>query len=637
MSRKIVGPARFAGWTTLALAVACLPATGVAEPVGFRGQCAHKLWVVYRSFNKELERTGQFGEMGITNRCIFPANTFNASGAPYSQYPAIWRGFGNYDWDALDAQFADIEKASPNAQVMCMIDLNTPIWAARKFGVDSFTDISHAAANPKWREETKKWMGAFVDHAERRWGKRIGAYILSGGGTSEWYEYDHGRTSIDKDAAWVRWCHDNGLDFGDTVPSQPSMRKAAFEGFLYDPRTEPQKIAYWKFHNRLIADTVLEFAAAARRSVPRTKEIGVFFGYFLVSDHRQVSFGHLDYDRVFASPDIDFFIAPGNYSDRAIGGGSGSQLVHGAALRHGKRFLHEIDFGPHDQDRWGRGIWKTLADDLAGNTREAAFAMANNANYWWFDMWGGFYRSPEVRARIAVLKRIQDGLKPGRPVAQALLVADPESMYMVNENSPRQQAFGQHLRNHLSRIGAPHDVYSFDDLAVLDLNRYRMICLNSTLLITPEREKLLREKICRDGRMVLWTYAPGISDGRSLDVKRVRKWAGVPFATQGLCVTGRDGWTSVYAYDYRIYDENVLSRLAAKAGVHFYVEACTPVFANDRFVAVHVKEGGERTIRLPQKAGRVVDLLAGQTVAEGADAFTVRFNTPDTRLFALEP
>ena len=62
-----------------------------ADPVGFREQCGKKLWVTYRSFNKELERTGQFGAMGITNRCFFAANTINSGGAPYCEYPPTLR------------------------------------------------------------------------------------------------------------------------------------------------------------------------------------------------------------------------------------------------------------------------------------------------------------------------------------------------------------------------------------------------------------------------------------------------------------------------------------------------------------------------------------------------------------------
>ena len=602
---------------------------------GFGAQCAKRRWVTYRSFNKELERTGQFAAMGVTNRCFFAANTINALGRPYCQYPLIWKGFGDYDWSALDAQVGDLVKASPDARFLCMIDLNTPYWATHKFWLDSFTDVTHAACDADWRSRTEKWMLDFIACAERRWGDRIGAYILSGGGTSEWYEYDRGRTSAKKDAAWTAWCRARGLDYGDSVPPRPQLAKAAFENLVYDPAVEPEKVAYWKFHNSLPADTLLGFAKAARAAVPKSKEIGAFFGYFFVSDVKHTSFGHLDYERVYASPDIDFFIAPGNYSEREIGGGAGSQLVDGTALRYGKRFLHEIDFGPHDQSTWGGGLWKTLADDLAGNTREAAFAMAKNASYWWFDMWGEFYRNPKVRERIAALKRVQDALPDAPSVAEVLLVADPDSIYYVNERCPEALAFNQSMRNALAKTGAPYDTCSFGDLGAIDLSRYRMIVLNSTLLITPEREKLLREKVFTKGRTVVWTYAPGLVDGKALDVGRVKRFAGVAYRTPGVSVTMMGGWQAVYAHDYRLYTPEKLAQVERFAGVHRYVDACTPVFAKENFLAVHTVRGGQMAVKLPKRAGRVVDLLTGETVARDADSFEADFATPDTRLFGI--
>jgi len=36
----------------------CFAAAG-STPAGFDAQCGKQLWVTYRSFNKELERTGQ--------------------------------------------------------------------------------------------------------------------------------------------------------------------------------------------------------------------------------------------------------------------------------------------------------------------------------------------------------------------------------------------------------------------------------------------------------------------------------------------------------------------------------------------------------------------------------------------------
>ena len=618
-----------------ALAPAVAFGAPAGEPVGFREQCRKQLWVTYRSFKKEPARTGQFAAMGITNRCFFAANTINALCEPYCEYPLIWKGFKKYDWSALDAQAEDLVKASPNARFMVMIDLNTPYWATHKFHLDSFTDITHAGVMPNWRERTREWMLDFIAYAEKRWGERIGCYILSGGGTSEWYEYDRGRTSYAKNKGWRGWCKAHGLSLGEEPPSPTALNRASFENLVYDPATEQAKIAYWKFHNSITANAILFFAKAARKAIPKTKEIGVFFGYYLVTPGKHTSFAHLDYERVYASPDIDFFIAPGNYSDRGIGGGSGSQLVHGTALRHGKRFLHEIDFGPHDQAKWHKGLWKTLEDDIAGNTREAAFAMANNANYWWFDMWGGFYRNPKVRERIAALKKVQDVLKPAPSVAEILIVCDPQSIYHVNEKSPLELAFGQHLRNNLGRIAAPHDVYSFDDLPVLDMDRYKLVCLNSTLLITPARAKFLREKVCANGRTVLWCYAPGVTDGKTLDAARVKTWAGVAFKTPGISATQMDGWRSVYAYDYKLFTPETLTKIASDAGVHLYLDKPATVFANGGFLAVHTKGGGEKTVRLPRAAACVTDLLTGDVVARDTDAFTTPFATPDTRLFGL--
>ena len=86
-----------------AFAAAVALDASAGEPVGFREQCRKQLWVTYRSFKKELERTGQFAAMGITNRCFFAANTINALCEPYCEYPLIWKGFKKYDWSALDA------------------------------------------------------------------------------------------------------------------------------------------------------------------------------------------------------------------------------------------------------------------------------------------------------------------------------------------------------------------------------------------------------------------------------------------------------------------------------------------------------------------------------------------------------
>ncbi len=627
-------------FAAMAIGVSADAASGNAAGAGTNTAKARPQYVCYRSFRPQLERTKDFAEMGIPLRCFFAANTINSAGNPYCDYLEIWKGFGRYDWAALDAQVEDLLKASPHAEFLCMIDLNTPYWATHRFWLDSFTDITHAASDPEWLRRTKDWMLDFIAYAEKKWGSRIRAYILSGGGTSEWYEYDRGRTSRKKNAAWVKWCKARGLDHGPSVPDQEKIAHASFENLVYDPVTEQDKIDYWKFHNAVVSDAILFYAAAARKAIPRAKEIGVFFGYYYVSDGKHTSFGHLDYERVFASPDIDFFIAPGNYSERWVGGGSGSQLVHSTARLHGKRLLHEIDFGPHTQKRWGGGVWKTFEDDLAGNTREAAFAIANGCSYWWFDMWGGkdgFYDDPVLRARIARLAEITRryaGPLP-HPADEVLLISDPESICHLNEKDEKERAFGAYFRNALSKTGVPFDVCTLSDLKVRDVSATKVFVCPATINITPDKKTLLESKVMEEGKTVIWCYAPGISDGSSLDISRVSKYAGVAYGTEGVSVTDMGGWTSVYARDHRLYTPEKLRDIIMKVGVSLWASRPTPIFANDRFIAVHTKEGGRITVHLPRRVARVIDLLTDRVVSKDATSFEAEFAAPDTRLFGL--
>ena len=241
---------------------------------------ARPQYIGYRSFRTQFERTKDFADMGIPLRTIFAANTINVKSMPYCDYPLIWKGPKQYDWSAFDAQIEDMLKASPKAEFVCMIDLNTPYWLIRKLSVDSFSDISHAASNPGWIKMTREWMLDFIAYAEKKWGSRICAYLLIGGCTCEWYELDKGHTSNAKNAAWVRWCRARKLNYGATVPDVVKIKSAAFENLVYDPVKERHKIDYWRFHNSVIADAILAYASAARKAIPKTKEIGVFYGYY---------------------------------------------------------------------------------------------------------------------------------------------------------------------------------------------------------------------------------------------------------------------------------------------------------------------------------------------------------------------
>lgn len=100
----------------------------------------------YRSFWPEFEAMKRFADKDINTVAFLPGNTCNSLGDPYSKYPNVWSWFDTYDFDVLDRQFDDILAANPNAEFVCIVDLNTPLWLARQLSsrgqsmeCDSFT------------------------------------------------------------------------------------------------------------------------------------------------------------------------------------------------------------------------------------------------------------------------------------------------------------------------------------------------------------------------------------------------------------------------------------------------------------------------------------------------------------------
>lgn len=605
--------------------------------------------MAYRSFKKELSETAAFSKMGVQVRAFGICNTINALGKPYSDYGQVWNGVGKYDFAPVDEMVGDIIKANPDARLFCLLDLNTPFWLTRSLHLDSFEMISHAAAMSRWREETKRYLRDLATYVHGKWGDRVVAFSIMAGMTTEWFEWGLPVYGSDqKDAVWRDWCARRGVCHGDAVPTKDSLRSGAFEGVLFDPATESRKIDYWRFNNEIVADAVLEFAHELRGVVGNRVQIGAFFGYYFICNQNFGSICHLDYERLVASPDIDFFSSPATYTERECGFGTGSMVVNGTLRLHGKRALHEIDFWPdtlvHPWGNAGRKYWHTSAETVAGNVREAAFAIVNGASFWWFDMWGGMYTNQEVRRRIerfaAIQRRFNGRLPP--PKAEVLVVADPDSAYSMAE--PRAKCpdgfvpslgGGETLRNAVNRTGVVYDTCSFNDLAKIDLSRIKVVVLGASWVLTPEKAKILRDFVCRDGRTVVWNYAPGVSDGRTVDANRVKVWAGVPFKTRGLPTVDMGGWKAVYAYDYRDLTPEKFRDIEMSAGCFPYADGLTPVSCNGRLLAVHCGAGGVKRIRLPCRVAAVVDLLDGREVAKDVSEFTDAFATPDTKLYEL--
>ncbi|MBN2641998.1 MAG: hypothetical protein JXR78_10105 [Victivallales bacterium] len=604
----------------------------------------------YRSFWPEFEAMKQFREAGVNIVCVFPANTDNSLGMPYSKYPPVWRWFDKYDFDSLNKQFDDVLAVNPDAEFICMVDLNTPSWLQRQMSsrghsveCESFSMLSCACANPEWRKFTGEYLKTIVKHMEARYGDRIKAYLMACGKTDEWMDCSKGIAGREKTAAWNEWLKQHG-SHKTPVPALEHIDLADFENLIRNPQDEQDIIDYTHFSGDVIVDAVLEFAAETRALIPAQRQIGMFFGYIL--ELTGTCAGHLEYERLYASDDIDFFISPGTYRDRPMGGGSGFMVPYGTLKRNGKKFLHEIDHRTHtyncDLDEYvsiGWMVpWKDQTETDAGLKREFALATINQTSLWCFDMWGGVFITSETMKLVEKSREIWETYtkEPLKSVAEVALVVDPQSARLLNDKNPVCSKIYAETRNKLNRLGAPFDVLSVNDLAAVDISQYKLLVMPGLFELTPEKETMLKKYVFNSSRTVLFAYATGICDGTKLDVNNIEKLTGTKFKTPGLSMRKHDNWLSAYVPDYDTLTPAILKQLASEAGVTIYCQEEIPVYANERLVAIHTAEGGRKTISLPCACDFVTELHTKLKITVEDKCFTYEFKSPDTAVFQLQ-
>ena len=606
-------------------------------------------WLGFNTYTPNEETLREFTKAGVNTVVCFPSNVLSSVGVPYNNaYPPIWNGLGEYDFDCLDRQVADKLAINPKAKFIIYLDLNTPTWWCRLRGAqnpDSFNELGRVAASSVWRRDTREYLQAVLKHLETKHHDVIIGYFLACGCTIEWQDRSLGEESTSRRAAWRKWMTDRGRP--DPVDIPPlSVRDHVSHGPFRDPVEDALAIDYWRFSNELIGDTILYYAAATQEVIKHRVPLGLCYGYVMEHARNRLLYeGHLDFDRVYASRDLDWFISPGSYHDRQIGGGSGFMVPIDSIQHHGKGFLMSMDHRTPTSRSvlLGKKIpgheagFTDEAACIAGLRREFSLRLISGISTYWFDLFGHWFDNDATLAAITQMREMWDRLARSREesVAEVAVFVDSESMYYLDGHASIYGELLSKQRYGLSRMGAPYDLYSFGDLSTVDLARYKLVFFPNLFVVDGKRRELLREKVFKDGRTVLWGYSPGIIADGKYEPRQMEALTGIPWEVKELTRCEMDGWRSVYSPKPNV-PADILRSLAREAGVHIYWESEEPLYANDRLIALHTIEGGPRTVVLPKKFRRIYEVFSGRVVAENADRFEDTLTAPCTMLYELE-
>jgi len=493
------------------------------------------------------------------------------------------------------------------------------------------------------------------------------------------------------DAGLRRAWHNDQVTLAAAEPPSPEARKGATVFCFRDPVKEQPVIDHYRFLNELDAEAILSFMRVGREATNGEALLGTYYGYLTQHWIHQQDSGHCALQKVLESPDIDFLMSPPLYTGRELGGTSGFMPPPDSIKLHGKLYFDESDDRTFLSEKTsGYGRTDTLADSTAVLWRELACVLTKRCAVSWFDMAGNWFSDPELLKSFARVRQVAgEELAARKPFrAEVAVFIDPESFYYLRPGNHNLVVTLQPIVD-LPRLGAPADVYLVSDLARKDFPPYRMYVFLNTFYADQAKREMIARRTGDQPCTVVWCYAPGLVSDQGVATENVTALTGVRVAmeptegvlqikpepnhplTAGLADTAfgcadklgpvlwvddpqaevagrltlngkpglavkREGQRTTIVASTLNVPPGLLRNAARAAGVHIYLDTDDACYADGRYLAVHAKTAGTKTLRLPGPR-RVRDVIRDRALADATDTVSLNMAAGETVFLELEP
>jgi len=409
--------------------------------------------------------------------------------------------------------------------------------------------------------------------------------------------------------------------------------------------------------------------------------------------------GNMSLAPLLDGPGIGGLITPHDYQARGVGGVFEPEGIADSAVLRGKLMLCEMD-----TRTWGGTDVIAPARDpqefAALTWRNIAESLTRGVVPYWMDTHQDWFGPPDIQATIRRQAEVlrEAATWPHATVPGIAMILDDEAVLETNGDGRfLNEAVMWEWKTGLVRAGVPVRKYLVDDLALPNFPHHKVYFFPNLFRVDAERQRLLEQRVLRNGHVVVWGPGTGISDGATIGPSAARRITGFDFelldvnyprrtllantthpltvglspATvlggplaygpvlfpttgtplgiawtklgvhrTGLAVaerTAADGspWTSVFTTTPGL-PAGFWRNAARHAGAHVWCEQDELVMADANLVALHAHIGGAKTLVLPERR-RVIDVITGKTVAGAATRIDFDIDAPGTAVFRLAP
>lgn len=644
--------------------------------------------------------------------------------------------YKTHNYAFVAGHIRNLLRIDPDAYVIIQMDMRTSSdWRAEHPGASLIThngNESHESFCAKqFRDEAESYVTDLVRYVEKQpWHNRVVGYLVELAepeGVLSGYEEgvgDYNPQAIEAFRKYIRDKYsseenlrqaygDVSLTFEEIYPTYAKISaNGDQDGCFLHPVKQRLAIDYHAFLSTLVPRFLTDhLAATIKRMTDGRILVGSYWGYMthdLTFDgwysHQM---NHCDLPYVLQSPNIDFFASPFSYSYPARHAGEPPRVFQtvGALRLNGKLQIPECDHRTFRAAVTINGRNFSRADSLALIRRDVGTALMHGSGAWFSDWTNNdrndrrrtepYFLDEQLLSEISQMRSAYQRTinEPRKQVAEmAVLVSGPTHFYHDNNAAPiYTELVRKMMYTQIGNIGAPYHELVLNDIEKPQVQEdYKCYIFLNAFYLTDEQREIV-ESLKRDGKTLVWIYAPGYVTDTDLSVDYIESLTGfktgVEFKLQPLTYmtsntshtilsgvepgsyggsTGQvsprfyvtdpeaevlgsysDGRAAFVARDFGTHKSvyctstfmttAMLRNILRYAGCHIYVEDDIYIDATHNVIMVTNTFEKERTVKvnLPRKCD-VSELVHETPVASGVRSFEVALPRSSTLIYNLQ-
>ncbi len=567
--------------------------------------------IAYMSYLPQKASYKSFKESGYNLFCAcisiggMPVNELSGI-HPFNE--SIWKSKNEFDFSVVDKIIKNVLGDNPTGFIILRINLNMPLWW-REENPDEIVKFNNrrvlmqSTFSKKWLKDCRVFFEKLKEHIDASdYRENIIAWQLAAMGTEEWIApVDGGKEtdfSLCAKNSFIDYCkskyknianlnknwQSDYLDFSDiTIPSLDQRHTSINNEsgccdknlYVYD---------WYVCFNQSYAEAIENLCKMVKTIYKGDILVGTFYGYI---GQLPYIYGHCCIGKILHSKYIDFFASPFAYTEHRQT--TNDWFYHGpmeSCRKAGKMWFIEADIRTFktkslcvtfpllvdsNNSRMSLPVWhgpKTETESIWNLKRAFSKILTSDNAFWWFDMWGGWYDSFEMKQFMQKALQVYSSAlgMPYNSASEVAVVLDEETSYGTSEDDFYLLNYKQLIA--LSNAGAPYDLLLKGDFSVDELSRYKCVIYLAPLKITGVDNSII-SCLLKDGKTVIVT-------GKKTE----------------------NSQTEIFYNDF--LSETDLRKVYKQAAVHVYTDKTSLIFANQRYVAITAAFDDVYELELPE-------------------------------------